>query len=190
MSRRGKLQLDLISSFGLFVNWVLRKLSSRINGVGVVCHLVSSFLVIFLMTCVISSTLLFKTLFLDTYFAFIFKCFSYVKFRTLTLHLLYVSIPLVSANGFGSKSKLHGKLYSRKFWILEGITLDLNSGNSCCRSVQNLLSSRLSRRNVNIKIYGLLIMPALVHGYESWSLILREVQQLSIFECRALIEAC
>ena len=33
-------------------------------------------------------------------------------------------------------------------------------------------------------------MPALVHGYESWSLILREVQQLSIFECRALIEAC
>jgi hypothetical protein len=39
----------------------------------------------------------------------------------------------------------------------------LNSGNSCCRSVQNLLSCRLSPNNVNIKIYGILIMRAVVH---------------------------
>jgi hypothetical protein len=66
----------------------------------------------------------------------------------------------------------------------------LNSANCCYRSVQNLLSSRLSHNNVKIKIYGILIMPAVVHGYESWSLILREVQRLSIFGSRALREIC
>ena len=71
-----------------------------------------------------------------------------------------------------------------KFWSR------LNSGNSCCPSVQNLLLSCLSHKNVKIKIYGILIMPALLHEYESWSVILKKVYRLSIFESRALREIC
>jgi hypothetical protein len=37
-----------------------------------------------------------------------------------------------------------------------------------------------------IKIYGTLNMPVVLHGYKSWSLILREVYRLSIFESRVL----
>jgi hypothetical protein len=55
----------------------------------------------------------------------------------------------------------------------------LNSGSSCCRSVQNILSSRLSHKNVNIKIRQIKFTLALVHGYESWSLKLMKVQRLS-----------
>ena len=42
----------------------------------------------------------------------------------------------------------------------------LNSVNSCCRSVQNLLSTRLSHKNINIKIRQIKITLAVVHGYE------------------------
>ena len=33
-------------------------------------------------------------------------------------------------------------------------------------------------------------MPVVLHGYESWSLILREVNRLSIFESRVLRKVC
>ena len=37
--------------------------------------------------------------------------------------------------------------------ILEEIKSRLKSGNACCHSVQNLLSSRLLSKNLKIKIY-------------------------------------
>jgi hypothetical protein len=50
--------------------------------------------------------------------------------------------------------------------IQEEIKRRLNSGNSCYHSVQNLLSSRLLSKNVNIRIYNTIILPV-VYGYET-----------------------
>jgi hypothetical protein len=58
--------------------------------------------------------------------------------------------------------------------ILEGIKRRLNSGNACYHSVQNLLSSLLPYKNLKIKIYKTIILPVVLYGCETWSLILRE----------------
>jgi hypothetical protein len=58
--------------------------------------------------------------------------------------------------------------------IQEEIKRRLNSGNACCHSVQSLLSSRLLFKNVKIRIYRTLILPVVLYGRETWSLILRE----------------
>jgi len=54
--------------------------------------------------------------------------------------------------------------------------------------VQNLLSSRLLSKNLKIKIYIYIItiLPVVVHGCETWSLILREERRLRVFENRML----
>ena len=48
--------------------------------------------------------------------------------------------------------------------------------------MQNLLSSRLLSKNLKIKIYGTLILPVVLYGYEIWSLILREERKLRVIE--------
>jgi hypothetical protein len=53
----------------------------------------------------------------------------------------------------------------------------LNSGNACYYSVQNLFSSHLISRNLNIKIYKIVILLVVVYGCETWSLTLREEQR-------------
>jgi hypothetical protein len=65
-----------------------------------------------------------------------------------------------------NKNSLHEKIKSR-----------LTSGNACYHSVQNLLCSGLQSKNINIKIYRTIILPVVLYGCETWSLILRE-------ECR------
>jgi hypothetical protein len=62
----------------------------------------------------------------------------------------------------------------------------LMSGNACYHSVQNLLSSNLLSKNVNIKIYSTIILPVVLFGCETWSLTLREEYRLRVFENRAL----
>jgi hypothetical protein len=54
--------------------------------------------------------------------------------------------------------------------IHEEIKSSLKSGNACYHSVQNLLSSSLLSRNVKIKIYRTIILPAVLYGCESWYL--------------------
>jgi hypothetical protein len=44
------------------------------------------------------------------------------------------------------------------------------------------LSSRLLSRNVKVKIYKTIILPAVLYGYETWSLTLREEHRLRVFE--------
>jgi hypothetical protein len=61
----------------------------------------------------------------------------------------------------------------------------LNSGNACYHSVQKLLS-RLLLKNVNIRIYSTIILPVVMHGFETWSLTLREEQRLRVFKNRVL----
>ena len=57
--------------------------------------------------------------------------------------------------------------------IPEEIKNRLRSGNACYYSAQNLLSSRLLSKNVKIKIYRTIILPVVLYGCETWSLILR-----------------
>jgi hypothetical protein len=68
----------------------------------------------------------------------------------------------------------------------EEIKSRLNSGNACYHSVQSLLSSHLLSRNVKVKIYKTIILPVVLYGYETWSLILREKHRLSVVENRVL----
>ena len=70
--------------------------------------------------------------------------------------------------------------------IQEEIKSRLKSGNACCHSVQNLLSSRLLSKNLMIKIYRTIILSVVLYGCETWSLTLREEHRLWVFENRVL----
>jgi hypothetical protein len=61
-----------------------------------------------------------------------------------------------------------------------------NSENGCYHSVQSVLSSHLLSRNVKAKIYKTIILPVILYGRETWSLILREEHRLRMFENRVL----
>jgi hypothetical protein len=50
----------------------------------------------------------------------------------------------------------------------------------------SLLSSRLLSRNLKVKIYKTIIPPVVLHGSETWSLMLREEHRLKVFENRVL----
>jgi hypothetical protein len=52
--------------------------------------------------------------------------------------------------------------------------------------VQNLLSSLLLSKNLKITIYKTIILPVVLYGCETWSLILREEHRLEVFENRVL----
>ena len=70
--------------------------------------------------------------------------------------------------------------------IQEEIKCRVKAGNSCYYSVQTLLSYRLLSKNLKIKIYKTIILPAVLYGCETWSLILREERRLRVFENRIL----
>jgi len=69
--------------------------------------------------------------------------------------------------------------------IQEEIKSRLNSGNACCHSVQNSLSSGLLSKNLKVQIYRTIILPILC-GCETWSLTLREERRLRVFDNRVL----
>src|SRR5215510_11040039 len=62
--------------------------------------------------------------------------------------------------------------------IEEEIKSRLKLGNVCYQSVQNLLYSRLLYKNLKIKIYRTIILPAVLYGCETWSLTLRKEHRL------------
>ena len=49
----------------------------------------------------------------------------------------------------------------------------LESGNACCHSVQNLVSSSLLSKNIKIKIYRTIILPVILCGCGTWTRTLR-----------------
>jgi len=57
--------------------------------------------------------------------------------------------------------------------IAEEIRSRFRSGNACYHSAQNLLSSRLLFKNLNINMYRTIILPVVLYGCETWSLTLR-----------------
>jgi len=68
----------------------------------------------------------------------------------------------------------------------EEIKSRLKLRNACYHSVQNLLSSSLLSKNVKIKIHRATILPVVLYGCETWSLTVREVRRLRVFENRVL----
>ena len=66
--------------------------------------------------------------------------------------------------------------------IAEEIKSRLRSGNACYHSVQNLLSSKFLSKNLKIKIYRIIILPIVLYGCETWSLIWWEERKLRMFE--------
>ena len=48
--------------------------------------------------------------------------------------------------------------------------------------MQNLLFSKLLSKTLKIKIYKTMILPVVLYGCETWSLILREERKLRVFE--------
>jgi hypothetical protein len=62
----------------------------------------------------------------------------------------------------------------------------LSWGSTCYHSVQNLFSSRPLCKNIKIKFYKTLILPVVLYGCETWSLILREEHRLKVYQNREL----
>jgi hypothetical protein len=60
----------------------------------------------------------------------------------------------------------------------------LNQGNACYHAVQNLLSSPLLPKNVKIKIYKTVILPAVFIWV--WNLVSDDKHRLKVFEDRVL----
>ena len=82
--------------------------------------------------------------------------------------------------------KYLGTTLTNKNSIQEEIKSRLKLGNACYYSVQKLLSSSLLSKNLKIEIYRTIILPVVLYGCESWSLILREERRLRVFENRVL----
>jgi hypothetical protein len=85
-----------------------------------------------------------------------------------------------------SQFKYLGTTITNQNLIQEKVKRRSNSVNACYHLVQNLLSSRLLLKNVKIRIYKTIILPVVLCGCETWSLALREVNRLSVFENRVL----
>jgi hypothetical protein len=85
-----------------------------------------------------------------------------------------------------SQLKYLGTTVTNQNLIQEKIKRRLNCGNACYHSVQSLLSSRLLSKNLNIIIYKKIILPVVLYGCETCTLILREEHRLRVFENRVL----
>jgi hypothetical protein len=70
--------------------------------------------------------------------------------------------------------------------IHEEIKMILDSGNSCYHSAQNILSSRLLFKSVEITIYKTIFLLVVLYGCGTFSLTLMEGHRLRVFENRAL----
>jgi len=63
--------------------------------------------------------------------------------------------------------KYLGKTVMNQNSTEEEIKCSLKSGNACCYSVQNLLSSSLLSKNIKIKIYRTIILPVVLYGCDT-----------------------
>ena len=84
------------------------------------------------------------------------------------------------------ESKYLGTTLTNQNSIQEEIMNRLKPGNTCYNSVQNLLSSTLLSKNLQIKVYGIIILLVVVYGCETWSLKQREEHTLRMYENRVL----
>jgi hypothetical protein len=73
--------------------------------------------------------------------------------------------------------KYFGTTLPSQNFIQEEIKNRLTSRNACYHSVQNYSSSSTLSKNLKIKIYRTIILPVVLYGCETWSLILREERE-------------
>jgi hypothetical protein len=62
----------------------------------------------------------------------------------------------------------------------------LQSGNACCHSVQNLLSSSLLSKTIKTKIQRTVTLSVVLNEYENWSLTLKEEHTRRVFQNKVL----
>ena len=82
--------------------------------------------------------------------------------------------------------KYLGTTLTNRNSIQKEINSGLKSGNACCYSVQNILSSSLLPKNIKMKIHRTIILPVVLYGCEIWSLAVREERKLRVCENRIL----
>jgi hypothetical protein len=58
----------------------------------------------------------------------------------------------------------------------------LNLGNACYHSIQNILSSCLLPKNTKIRMSKTVILPVVLYGCETWTLLLREEHRFRAFK--------
>ena len=59
-------------------------------------------------------------------------------------------------------------------------------GNACYYSLEKILSSRLLSNKLKVRPYKTIILPVLLYGCQTWSLVLREEHRSSAFENKVL----
>jgi hypothetical protein len=82
--------------------------------------------------------------------------------------------------------KYLGTILTNQYSIQEEVKSRLKSGNACYYSVQNLLSSSLLSKNLKTRINRTIILPVVLYGCETCSLILREERRLRVYQNRVL----
>jgi signal recognition particle GTPase len=85
---------------------------------------------------------------------------SYHYSDLLVSHIDFISILVTLETTVINPKSIHEKIKSR-----------LNSGNSFYRVVQKLLSSLLLSKEEKIKMYKTIILPVVLYGCETWSLM-------------------
>ena len=70
--------------------------------------------------------------------------------------------------------------------IPEEIKCRINMGNACYYSLEKILSSRLLSKKLKVNTYKTILLPVVLYGCETWSLILREEHRLRVFENKVL----
>jgi hypothetical protein len=80
-----------------------------------------------------------------------------------------------------AKFKYLGRTLKNKNDIHDEIKSRLHLENAWYYSVQNLLSSHLISKNLQIKVHKTVILPVVLYGCETWSLALREEHRLRAF---------
>jgi len=77
-------------------------------------------------------------------------------------------------------------------YMHEEIASILNLGHTCCHMIQNLLSSCVLSKNIDIRklTYESIMLPVSLYGYQTWYLNLSKEHRLRVFKSRVLRKMC